>query len=200
MTPSVPPKIPRRAFVCGALGLCATVACRRDLELPVLGALTPFALQNQEGRSSGSAELKGKVWVASFFFTRCPTICPRLIAAMRELQQKAIAAGTKLELVSFSVDPENDTPPVLKAYAAKHGADLHSWTFLTGDSKVIEKTAVDGFKLALERNPDAGAEHGGILHGSHLALVDERLAIRGYYRSEDADQRELLLADANKLS
>ncbi len=197
MTGFAPLCLPRRAFLSGALGLCAAVACKRGPELPVLGALAPFALQNQDGQSYGSAELEGKVWVASFFFTRCPTICPRLIAALRDLQKKALASSTKLEIISFSVDPEHDTPPVLKAYAKKQSADLASWSFLTGDSKVIESTAIGGFKLAVEH--DAGAENGGILHGSHLALVDRRLAIRGYYRSEDADERAHLLRDADGL-
>jgi protein SCO1/2 len=193
------PGLVRRALLLGGLSLAAAAACRREPELPKLGTIEQFALSDQDGRPFGTSELRGKVWVASFFFTRCPTICPRLIAAMRELQKRALAEKVELELVSFSVDPDNDTPPVLKAYARKQDADLASWSFLTGDSKVIETTAVRGFKLALESHPDAGAEHFGILHGSHLALVDRALTIRGYYRSTEPDERSHLLDDARRL-
>jgi protein SCO1/2 len=190
----------RRSLLALALGLVLPSACRREPELDKLGTLSDFALTDQEGRSYGTAQLRGQPWVASFFFTRCPTICPRLIAALRDLQSSAKKASTPLRIVSFSVDPEHDTPAVLKAYALEAKADLASWTFLTGDAALIQKTAVDGFKLATEGKADAGAEHFGILHGSHLVLVDRALTLRDYYRSEDAEARAKLLADANRLA
>jgi len=189
----------RRSLLAIGLGLALAPACRREPEPDKLGKLAEFALTDQEGRPYGTAQLRGQLWVASFFFTRCPTVCPRLIAALRDLQGAAKRAGVALRLVSFSVDPEHDTPAVLKDYAAKQKADLTSWTFLTGDAELIKKTCVDGFKLAIEINPDAGAEHFGILHGSHLMLVDRELTLRGYYRSEDADARAKLLKDAERL-
>jgi protein SCO1/2 len=189
----------RRSLFALCLGACLGPACRRKSDLERLGTLAEFALQNQDGKPYGTAQLRGQVWVASFFFTRCPTVCPRLMAALRELQQAAQQAKTRLRIVSFSVDAEHDTPAVLKQYAGGQHADLSSWTFLTGDAQLIQKTAVNGFKLATEGRADAGADHFGILHGSHLVLVDPALTLRGYYRSEDTEARAKLLEDAAAL-
>ena len=104
-----------------------------------------------------------------------------------------------MSLVSFSVDPENDTPPVLLAYAQRFDADSKNWFFLTGDLDVVKRTVVDGFKLALDGKPDPAAENGGIIHGSHLVLVDRTLAIRGYYRSDDDEDMTRILEDAARL-
>ncbi|HYO97767.1 MAG TPA: SCO family protein [Polyangiaceae bacterium] len=187
------PRLSRRWL----LGLgAALVGCRRDPELPALGGLPQFSLKNQESAQFGSAELRGKVWIAGFMFTRCPTICPRITRAMRGLQERAASAQRAVQLVSFSVDPENDTPDVLRQYARQYGADLSSWSFLTGELESVKRTVVDGFKLALEGKADAGAPDFGILHGSHLVLVDRDLRIRGYYASSEEARMRQLLADA----
>ncbi|HEY4104857.1 MAG TPA: SCO family protein [Polyangiaceae bacterium] len=171
-------------------------AHRRE-PLPVLGQLGAFALVDQGGKPITAESLRGTVWVADFFFTHCPTICPRITRRMRALQ---VAAGGKpIRFMSFSVDPENDTPPVLLAYAKQYGADLRTWSFLTGDLAVVKATIVDGFKLALDGKPDLSAANGGIIHGSHLVLVDRNLKIRGYYRSDDDEEMKRLLEDASGL-
>jgi len=190
----------RRSLLTLAALFALAPACRKKPELEKLGSLGGFALTDQEGRAYGSSELRGQIWVASFFFTRCPTVCPRLIAALRDLQQKAKASSTALRIVSFSVDAEHDTPAVLKEYAKQQQADLGSWSFLTGNAELIQKTAVEGFKLATEGRADAGSDHFGILHGSHLVLVDPELTLRGYYRSEEPEARAKLLEDARALA
>jgi protein SCO1 len=194
----------RRAFLveAGAFAVAALslAACHRDPEpLPRLGQVGAFALVDQEGKSVTAESLRGKVWVAAFFFTRCPTICPRITRRMRALQIAAGGHAPPLSFVSFSVDPDNDTPPVLLAYANRYGADLRSWSFLTGDLAVVKATVVDGFKLALDGKPDPSAENGGIIHGSHLVLVDQSSTIRGYYRSDDDDDMKRLLDDASRV-
>ena len=156
-----------------------------------------FALTDQNGSPLGSEQLRGRSWVAAFMFTRCPTICPRITRLMRELQVEAKARGVGLRLVSFSVDPDNDTPAVLRAYADRYGADLSSWSFLTGDLGVVQKTAVDGFKMALEKGSSSTPE--SILHGSHLVLVDPDLRLRGYYRTEHGDDTKRLLLDVERV-
>jgi protein SCO1/2 len=133
-------------------------------------------------------------------FTRCPTICPRITRRMRTLQERASERGVALRLLSISVDPDNDTPDVLRDYARRFGADTRNWAFLTGDFASIQKVAVDGFKLALEGRADAGVADFGILHGSHLVLVDPELAIRGYYRTDEDAAMTALLADAARLT
>lgn len=188
--------IARRSLL---LGL-AMLGCRKRAEsLPKLGSVPAFSLKDQAGRPFERATLQGKVWVAAFMFTRCPTICPRITRRMKELQEQARDARIALHLVSFSVDPEHDTPELLRAFAKDYGADLSSWTFATGDAQVIQKTAVDGFKLALEGRFDASAPDGGIVHGSHLVLVDGSAQIRGFYRTDDPAELERLLADAKAL-
>jgi protein SCO1 len=189
-------------------GLGATGACRRlDAAaeeraevLPQLGAVGPFWLTDQEGRTFSEASLDGKVWVAAFMFTRCPTVCPEMVRRMRGIQAQAKERGVPLELVSFSVDPENDTPEVLRAYMQAQALDTSNWRFLTGDSAVIRSTAERGFKIGVEGTPKAGAEHFGITHGTHLVLLDKKRTIRGYYQSSDPERVTALLDDAARLA
>jgi protein SCO1/2 len=173
--------------------------CEKSVPLPKLGQVPQFSLTDQSRRAFTDETLKGRVWVAAFMFTRCPTICPALTRAMRGVQVAAAKQRVPLQLVSVSVDPDNDTPAVLTEYAKKHAVDLASWTFVTGDSAVIQKTAEHGFKIAVSGSADESKEHFGLTHGSHLVLVDQSGAIRGYYRSSDAEMLEQLVADAKSL-
>jgi protein SCO1/2 len=181
------------------LACSALLACRREPELPKLGQVTDFALTNQDGRSLARAELAGSVWVAAFMFTRCPTVCPRITQKMKQLQSQAKADDVAVRFISFSVDPDHDSPAVLKRYALSHGADLSSWSFATGDIAAIRRTSVEGFKLALDKSPNANDDHLGIVHGSHFVLVDRAGFIRGYYSSSDDTALRQLLVDAKRL-
>ncbi len=98
--------------------------------LPILFDAPPFTLIDQDGKTFASAQLTGKVWIADFIFTQCSGYCPVMTANMAEFQNKS--AGSPVQMVSFSVDPENDTPAVLKQYAAAAKADETRWHFLTG--------------------------------------------------------------------
>ena len=194
----------RRALI--KLGLLALatpaiqLSCKKQPELEVLGQLGDFTLTRENGQSYGKQDLAGQVWIAAFMFTRCPTICPRITQRMREVQSAAKNKQIPITLVSFSVDPEHDTPEVLSRYAAAQNVDLGNWRFLTGDYALIQKTAEQGFKLALEGKADAAAEHYGISHGSHLVLVDGQARIRGYYRSSDDAEMARLIDDAQRLA
>ncbi len=195
---------PRSALSRRELGplACAlfVAGCSRGADLPALGSVGEFSLKDQAGRPVTAATLRGKVWAAAFFFTRCPTVCPRITRRMRELQQAAAKDGVKLELVSFSVDPDNDTPQALTTYAKEFGADLTTWRFLTGDLEVVRKTSEQGFKLALDGKATPGAEHFGLFHGSHLVLVDGTGQIRGYYRTSEDEPMAQILRDAARLA
>ncbi len=158
---------------------------RDDGSLPVLHAVPEFSFRDQGGKSFGSNQLSGRPYLAAFMFTRCPSICPRLTKRMKEIDAAVKKADKNLQLVSFSVDPEHDTPEVLAAYAKKHGANLDNWAFLTGDYKTIAKTSEEGFKIGFSGTIDEGKPHLGITHGSHLILVDGDGKIRGYFRSSD---------------
>jgi len=188
----------RRQLALFPLGLL--LASCKGRELPDLGSVGTFQLTDEHARRVSEASLRGKIWAAAFFFTRCPTVCPRITRRMLDLQHGAAQRHVSLELVSFSVDPENDTPEVLMAYARQYGADLATWHFLTGDLEIVRKTSEQGFKLALDGKPTPGADHFGLFHGSHLVLVDGSGHIRGYYRTSEDEQMKQLLEDARALS
>jgi protein SCO1/2 len=171
--------------------------------LPELGQLPAFSLLDQDGQRYGKAELAGKVWVAGFIFTRCPTICPVITATMGRIQHRARGIENQFRLVSFSVDPTYDTPPVLAAFAAKHRASPRMWRFLTGPFDDVKATVMDGLKIAMSDKP-IGALAGeqdfaSIMHGTHFVLVDQRGVIRGYYDSDAPDVVDRVLEGATML-
>jgi protein SCO1/2 len=186
------------------LGCALPLACDRKearaQALPALGTIKPFGLKNQEGAEVDQESLRGTVWVAAFFFSRCPTVCPRIMKRMARLQNSAKAKNIPVRLVGFSVDPEFDTPQVLKAYGERYGADFKRWSLLTGASETIQKTVTDSFKIGLEGEIDESKQHLGITHGSHLVLVDQALTIRGYYRTSDERKMQELLLHAADLT
>jgi protein SCO1 len=154
------------------------VSCSKPL--PVLGELPDFSLINQEGSVIQKADLLGKAWIANFVFTRCGDVCPMLTKKMSSLQASfPYMERTNLRLVTFTVDPENDSPSSLKSYGKAYGAQ-EGWIFLTGPLQDVERTIVEGFKLTMgEAPPDTDAF--GIMHGDKFVLVDKRFQIRGYY-------------------
>jgi protein SCO1/2 len=178
----------------------AVTGCHSQAELPTFGAVPDFALTDQAGKAFTRDSLKGETWVAAFVFTRCPSACPRVTRAMRDLQIKAAQRNAKLHFVSFSVDPEFDTPSVLQRYANEYGADLGTWSFVTGNADTIQKTAEQGLKIAAQGKADPTKADFGITHGTELVLVDGRGAIRGYYASNDDAALARLLDDATRLS
>lgn len=187
------PRVPfyRNPFVIAFLAGIVTLTALRPLlrhepaPPPVLGRLPDFALVDAAGRPFGSADLAGHVYVASFFFTRCPSICPLLMKGMWRLQDGFAQKAVDVRLVSISVDPENDTPPVLAAYGARLGVDPARWTLLTGDPGKVKALVVDGFKTPMD--PEAPGTPGpvDIAHTGKLVLVDGAGRIRGYYDSDE---------------
>jgi protein SCO1/2 len=184
-----------------ALLIVAAPACRKSeaSALPQLSTVGAFWLTDQDGRSFSEQNLDGKVWVAAFMFTRCPTICPEMTRRMRYLQEQAAARNVPLSFLSFSVDPENDTPEVLRKFAVQYQVDTRSWTFLTGDNAVIRAAAEQGFKIGVEGSARPGAQHPDITHGTHLVLLDGSRTIRGYYQSSEPAKLQQLLEDAAAL-
>jgi protein SCO1/2 len=122
-----------------------------------------FSLTDQRGEPLVLSDMKGKIWVADFIFTNCPTICPAMTQEMARLQSEFVA--DPVYFVSFSVDPERDTSAVLSRYATAYGADERRWHFLTGDKADIYQLAEEGFSLA------AGHKGTEILHSTRFVLV-----------------------------
>ncbi len=158
------------------------------------GTVPPFQLVNQNGRMFGSAELNGKIWIADFIYTTCPGPCPMISTRMSELQKPL--GKTDVHLVSFSVDPDKDTPDVLRGYAEKLNAQPQRWDFLTGSRSAIYNLSRNGFKLAVSDGSDA---EGIPVHSSRMILVDRSGTIRGYYDATEPDAITKLLADTNHL-
>ena len=117
------------------------------------GTVPEFVLLNQDGKNFGSAQLRGKIWIADFIYTTCPGPCPMISSRMSELQKPL--EKTDVHLVSFSVDPAKDTPQVLRGYAERLQAEPGRWDFLTGPQSTIYNLSRSGFKLAVS---DGGEE------------------------------------------
>lgn len=159
------------------------------------GTIPPFQLTNQNGEPFGSANLNGKIWIADFVFSTCPGPCPMISSRMSELQRPL--EKSDVHLVTFTVDPETDTPEVLREYATKLHATPGRWDFLTGEKAAIYDLTRAGFKLAVA---DGTEESGGLpVHSTRAVLVDRRGTIRGYYDLSAPDGVTKLLADSSKL-
>ncbi|HJK95278.1 MAG TPA: SCO family protein [Polyangiaceae bacterium LLY-WYZ-15_(1-7)] len=171
-------------FALGPLG----AGCGGE-EPPTLAEVPAFELVDQSGAPFRSEELAGKVWVANTIFTTCPTVCPMLTTQMGNLQRRLAEHGEAVQLVSFSVDPENDTPERLTAYAAQHGADTSNWHFLTGEREAMRRAIEEGLHVRMgERQADTG----DIPHGTHFVLVGPNGHVRGYYRNDQAGLDQLV--------
>ncbi len=165
-------------------------------QIPSMFAVPEFTLTRQTGDPFSSEDLKGFVWIADFVFTRCAGPCPKMTLAMADLQ-KSLQNQPQIRLVSFTVDPEHDTPAVLTRYASDFGANPQWWHFLTGDRNTIYDLCIKGFKLAV----DTGEEYEHrILHSTKFVLVDSSGVIRGYYEGLEVAEAAKLVHDAKLLA
>ena len=159
---------------------------------PVLRQLPAWRLVDQDGEAFGSAELTGEVYVASFLFTRCATVCPRLTAAVSRLERRYREEGVEgVRLVSFSVDPAHDTAERLRSHARSRRLDLARWSLLTGDETKVRSLVVDGFALPMGERLDLVGGLVDVAHAARLVLVDRGGGVRGYYDSDDAGLDEV---------
>jgi len=166
-------------------------AARQQMLLPDLGMVPAFSLIAQDGATIRREDLDGKVWIANFIFTRCAGQCPMVSAEMARLHT-ALRALPTVRLVSFTVDPEHDTPEVLSAYARQYHADPARWRFVTGTSAAITQLAEQGFHLGIS----PGTAQEPITHSLRFALVDRRGHLRGYYEATDPEAMQRLRAHA----
>jgi protein SCO1/2/putative membrane protein len=203
------------AGVVFAVGLVSLQAAPASEGLVVRLASPRFALTDQQGRPFSSEALRGNVWIADFVFTSCAGPCPLMSQRMSELQT-ALADAEEVRFVSFTVDPERDTPEVLREYAAAYDAGPR-WTFLTGDRDAIYDMSLNGFKLTAvdQRSVESGADAAAlatapavpreqfdhmIMHSTNFVLVDHAGAIRGYFNSIEPDRVDALQRAARVLA
>ena len=176
----------RKAAAALALACWLMAGCGGSAPLPVLGEVPHFTLADQTGAAFDSGRLAGRVWVADFMYTTCPGPCPMMSHRMRQ-----IAEASDVWLVSFTVDPEHDTPPVLAAYARRYPAPPGRWWFLTGDRATLHGLGWSAFHL--------NAVDGSLEHSTRFALVDGRMRIRAYYQTLEDRFRPQLLSDIRRL-
>ncbi|QEL15403.1 SCO family protein [Limnoglobus roseus] len=162
-----------------------------DTELPTVPA---FHLTERSGKSVTNADLTGKVWIASFVFTRCSGTCPAVAATLARLQAE-LADVPDVRLVTFTIDPDRDTPEELKKYAERYRADPNRWLFLTGPEKEIHALANEGFMMLAKKRPD-GKPGDEFDHSTFIVLVDKAGRIHGHFdgippqRSTDTEAYE----------
>jgi protein SCO1 len=182
-----------------AVFLLLLSACNigNKIENPLNYEVQDFTFTNQHGEPFGLKDLKGKIWIADFVFTNCETVCPPMTAHMAKLQRKVKEAGLKnVEFVSFSVDPEVDTPEVLKEYAAKYEADEKNWHFLTGYSQEeIEKFAQENFKTIVKKPQN----NDQVIHGVDFYLVDQNGKVLKSYNGVENTPYDEIIKDIKTL-
>lgn len=156
-------------------------------------------LTNQLGKQVSLDDLKGRVLVADFFFTHCPTICPTLTRNMKKLQDALKLKDDRLRIdttfvqfLSFSVDPERDSVPALRKYADRFGVNPDVWWLLTGPKKTIYDESINEFKLGLQ---DVGEVDTAFIHSPRFVLLDKDRVVRGYYNGLDSTDMERLAED-----
>jgi protein SCO1 len=175
------------AFVLGAITLTVMRPMLRHIPDPpaVLYALPgDYALVDHLERPFTPETLAGEVWVAGFVFTSCPSSCPAVTRAMSDLADRFARNKVDVKIVSFTVDPERDTPEVLAAYAEQAGADPARWRFVTGDPDAVRALVSEGFKLGVGNRQTVEDDVYDIAHSTKLALVDGEGQIRGFYGIE----------------
>jgi protein SCO1/2 len=156
-----------------------------------------FSLIDQDGKPFGDKDLNNKIYVANFFFTSCPTICPKMQTLMKKIQDTDdFKKLNDFKLVSFTVDPDNDTPEKLKEFSNLIKADKNRWYFLTGNRDSIYDLAYKGFMVnAME---DKKAE-GGFLHSDIMLLIDKEKRVRGIYEGTSYKDVKRLIDEAKVL-
>jgi protein SCO1/2 len=179
------------AFVAG--GLLVRHGSARSPRLGDDWFVPAFSLVDQQGKATDRASLEGRVWIANFFFTSCTSVCPTLSARFRLVQRRL--SDPRLRFVSFSVDPERDTPRALSDYANTWAKSEPRWSFLRTDPDSLQ-ALVDGMRVVAEPTGDA---KNPILHSSLFFLIDPRGRVHGMYDSHDELALTHLVRDAEAL-
>jgi protein SCO1/2 len=168
----------------------------------VFQTIPSFSLMDERGKAFTSENLKGKIYVANFFFTRCGTICPKITSQVSRVTD-AFIQDKDIHFISLSVDPNYDNPEKLAGYSKKFDADTARWTFLTGDKKTIYPLILKGFRVPLAdaseydaaiKNPDET-----FIHSERLVLVDKSGVIRGFYDGTDKKEVDRLIVEIKVL-
>ncbi|HLS67266.1 MAG TPA: SCO family protein [Pseudogracilibacillus sp.] len=163
-----------------------------------IGHVEPFEATTQENEPFTNEDLDGTWWVANFIFTNCETVCLPMTSNMKALQDKLNDAGIEdVELISFSVDPERDTPEVMKEFAEEYGADFSNWTFLTGyEFDEIKELSLNSFKSLVAPPPEDDDQ---IAHGTAFFIVNPEGEVLSHHSGLEADSMDEIAAELERL-
>jgi protein SCO1/2 len=168
-------------------------------------SIPPFEFVNQDGKKITDKDYEGKIYVADYFFTTCQTICPKMATELLRVQESFAYTKGLVQILSHTVNPENDSVPVLKAYSELIHANTNTWNFVTGDKKQLYDIARNGYLVnAMQGDPNAEAtlDKGGkddFIHSELFVLVDKEKHIRGIYDGTDIKAVNDLLDDIKVL-
>ncbi|MBS1619101.1 MAG: SCO family protein [Bacteroidetes bacterium] len=165
----------------------------QDVYDTVTAVIPPFRLIDQYGHVVDTGTVSGHIYVVDFFFTHCPSICPKMKAELHKVYEKYSAKGVLI--LSHSIDPERDTFPALRLYAEKLNIDNTKWLFLTGDKDSIYAMA-DHYLAYAKEDKDSP---GGFVHDGNFILIDTKRHIRGYYDGTTDEGTEKLMNDIELL-
>ncbi|WP_299093206.1 SCO family protein [uncultured Metabacillus sp.] len=155
-----------------------------------------FSYKNQDGQKVSLESLKGEVWIANFIFTSCETVCPPMTAHMKEIQNRMKAEDLNAKIISFSVDPETDTPNKLKEFASPYSITFDNWSFLTGYSqKEIEDFAMESFKTIVQKPSNSDQ----VLHGTSFYLIDQNGIVMKDYSGVENPPYDQIIEDMKAL-
>jgi protein SCO1/2 len=168
-----------------ALSLMELNHTHRPSALPVIGPVAGFTLTNQDGQVTTLADLSNRVWIADIIFTRCAGSCPVMSKQMESLQD-ALPPASRTRLVTLTTDPDFDTPPVLKKYGERYGANSNRWTFLTGTKSEIGQLAAYSLKLsAVAVKPEDRQNPADLfIHSTIFVIVDQHARLRGTFETQ----------------
>jgi protein SCO1/2 len=166
--------------------ILSTACSNPASKLPSYGSVPAFRMTDSEGHGFDSKVLKGKLWIVDFIYTNCPGPCSRMTSQMHKVQQQ-MRGQKDVWLVSMSVDPQHDSPPVLNDFAHRFGGPTDNWVFLTGSPETVHVLAHAVFHV--------GDLISKMDHSTKFTLVDKQGDIRGYYSSVDADGIPAILRD-----
>lgn len=185
------------------------LSCSENRTLPILGDkefiegidkdtvyhTIPFwSFKNQEGLVVGTNNYQGEVYIADFFFTHCPSICPQMLENLKKVQKEL--ENTNVKIVSYTVDPKNDNVERLKWYVKENKINTKNWNLVTGIQQDIYELGVKGY---LVPNQEDALAPGGFLHSEKFILIDKKMRIRGYYDGTDIESVNNLIEDTKLL-
>jgi protein SCO1 len=163
----------------------------------VYHAIPDFKFVNQDGDTISQADFKNKIYIADFFFTSCPTICPVMKTQMLRIYEK-FKDSSELGILSHTIDPRHDSVAVLKAYKEKLGVNTNQWQFVTGEQEKIYEIAQKSYMVSAMEDKEA-VDEGGFVHSGAFVLVDKNRNIRGVYDGTKEKEVNRLIKDIELL-